>query len=63
MKVRDFNSWQKVVFTGLCPKEDRVILRKDLNLMSKEQIESLMNTEVSIATGKPDGDYTNLYIY
>ena len=57
MKVKDFNNWKRVVFN------DRVILKSDMEYMSAEQKENLLNTEVATATGPAAGDYTNLYIW
>ena len=49
MKLKECKDWKKVIFN------DRSILKKDLALMSKWQVESLMNLEV-IAT-KQKGVY------
>jgi hypothetical protein len=46
MKLKECKDWKKVIFS------DRSILKKDLKLMSKEQIESLMNLEVSATKQK-----------
>lgn len=49
MKLKECKNWKKVIF------DDRSILKVDLALMSKWQVESLMNLEV-IAT-KQKGVY------
>lgn len=49
MKLKECKDWKKVIF------DDRSILKVDLSLMSKWQIDSLMNLDV-IAT-KQKGVY------
>ena len=43
MKLKECKNWKKVIF------DDRSILKVDLALMSKQQVENLMNLDV-IAT-------------
>lgn len=40
MKLKECKDWKKVIF------DDRSILKKDLSLMFKSQIDNLMNLEV-----------------
>ena len=49
MKLKECKNWKKVIF------DDRSILKVDLALMSKWQVESLMNLEV--ITTKQKGVY------
>lgn len=46
MKLKDVPSWNKLIFS------DRTILRKDLNLMAKFQIEALMELEIESTNHK-----------
>lgn len=45
MKVRDAKNW-----TAICFK-DRVIVKNDLKIMNKEQIQYLMNLNVEVVKG------------
>lgn len=41
MKLKECKDWKKVIF------DDRAILKRDLAIMSKSQVESLLELEVT----------------